>query len=271
MKRFISVVTAVLLAVSAGAALAEESWDSEEPYSVEAPAGACAHEHTETSYYFDYPVYSPVDSESHAVSGPATVTVVCLDCGAVLSVTAEDNALEIHPHVFRGGRCALCGWEDASRKEPAAAAEEVISPSDSAPDPEQNFVTLTGRDLEQAGDVLVLRTGDRNAALVVRTQPIREEVERSGGFMTAEIVRQDDRHISTSVRLYDASGAESVPGGQLVSLRVYTGNPGTPVAVSYTGPDGNTFAGEAGWVEGDGGENYWNIPWLGNGLYELIQ
>ena len=276
MKRILAVLAAVLLAVPAGAALAEEAPEAEEPVA-EAPSGACAHEHTETQYYFDFPIYTPVDGESHAVSGDAMVTVVCLDCGAVLSADAVDNAREVRPHVFRNGRCALCGMEEpweaadpAPEPEPVyaepAQAEDAFVPPAEGPDP--GFVSLNGRDLEQAGDTLVLRTGDRTAELVVLTQPIREEVARTGGFMTAEIEKQDDRHFSTSVRLYDASGAESVPDGQVVSLRVYVGNNGAPVTVSFTGPDGTVSAGEAGWVEGG---NYWSVPWLGNGLYELIK
>ena len=80
-----------------------------------------------------------------------------------------------------------------------------------------------------------------------------------------------ENNLTAGVRLYDAGGAETVPGSQVVSLRVYNGNGGSPVGVSYTGPDGTTFSGEAGWVEGDGGESYWSVPWLGNGIYELIR
>ena len=274
MKRIFSVLLAALLAGFAGYALAEDGWETaDEPLPGDVPAAACAHEHTETLYYFDYPVYTAVDGESHAVSGEAAVNVVCQDCGAVLSSTVEENAVEIRPHAFRNGRCALCGYESAPQQNsaPAPAEEEDMVPSDSPDAPGENFVTLTGRDLEQAGNPLVLRTGDRGAALVVQTQQLREEMERTGGFMIAEIVKQDDRRISTFIRLYDDGGAETVPGGQVVSIRVYHGNGGSPVRVSYTGPDGTTSSGEAGWVEGDGGESYWSVPWLGNGIYELIR
>lgn len=269
MKRFFSVLLALLLAAAAGYALAEEGGEAAEPV----PA-ACAHEHTETLYYFDFPAYTAVDSENHAVSGPAVVNVICQDCGAVLSAWEEANAVEIRPHTFHGGRCALCGFEGAQQPPeapPAPAQEEDRMAFTSEGTPAENFVTLTGRDLEQAGDPLVLRTEDRGAALVVQTQQLREEMERTGGFMTAEIVRQDDRRISTFIRLYDAGGAETVPGGQVVSLRVYHGDSETPVRVSYTGPDGTIIPGEAGWVESDGGESYWSVPWFGNGTYELIK
>ena len=268
-KSIFSVLLAVLLA-AAGFALAEEG-TAEEPLPADVPAPACPHAHTETLYYFDYPVYTPVDSDNHAVSGEAVVNVVCQDCGAVLSAAEEENAVEIRPHTFHGGRCALCGFEGAPQQPEAPAQEEAMEPADPEEAPGESFVTLTGRDLEQAGDPLVLRTGDRGAALVMQTQPLREEMERTGGFMTAEIVRQDDRHISTFIRMYDAGGAETVPGGQVVSLRVYHGDSGSPVRVSYTGPDGTTIPGEAGWVEGDGGESYWSVPWFGNGIYELIR
>ena len=129
--------------------------------------------------------------------------------------------------------------------------------------------TLTAKDLEEAGETLELRPEDRVTALVMQTEPLREEFERSGGFLTAEIVNPDDRCFSAAVLLYDAGGMETVPGGHMVSLRIYGGNPGIPVTVSFTGRDGATAVGEAVWAEDGRDESYWNIPWLGNGMYEL--
>ena len=94
---------AVLLAFAAGAAAAEDVQEEmpEESFSEDSGEGLCMHENTETQYYFDFPVYRAVDDLCHAVNGTALVSVVCLDCGEVISVTEENNAEEIRPHVFR--------------------------------------------------------------------------------------------------------------------------------------------------------------------------
>ena len=384
---------AVLLAFAAGAAAAEDVQEEmpEEPFSEDSGEGLCMHENTETQYYFDFPVYRAVDDLCHAVNGTALVSVVCLDCGEVISVTEENNAEEIRPHVFRNGQCALCGWEGGPQEtedapeylpdgeyipaepadlpadgedvpagpadvpagpadvpeepadvpaEPADVPEEPADipaepadlpadgpaepadlpgnpadipadkadvpadipaepadlPADIPAEPEGMPAetggipeiregggaapvqgnnpagyswTLTAKDLEEAGETLELRPEDRVTALVMQTEPLREEFERSGGFLTAEIVNPDDRCFSAAVLLYDAGGMETVPGGHMVSLRIYGGNPGIPVTVSFTGRDGATAVGEAVWAEDGRDESYWNIPWLGNGMYEL--
>lgn len=362
---------AVLLAFSAGMAAAEDVQEEtpEEAFPEDSGESLCMHENTETQYYFDFPVYRAVDDLSHAVNGTALVSVVCLNCGEVISVTEENNAEEIRPHVFRNGQCALCGWEGAPQETedapeylpdgeyipaepgdlPADGADEPAEPADIPAEPEDlpgdipaepaevpdNPVVipadktevpaepadipaepgeipadgadipaepaeepaetggipeireggsavpvqenspagyswiLTAEDLRDAGETLELRPEDRVTALVMQTEPLREEFERAGGFLTAEIVNPDDRRFSTAVFLYDAGGAETVPGGHMISLRIYGGNPGIPVTVSFTGRDGATAVGEAVWTEDDRNESYWNIPWLGNGTYEL--
>ena len=50
-------------------------------------------------------------------------------------------------------------------------------------------------------------------------------------------------------------------------MRIYEINSGNSLVVSYTSPKGTTSTEEAGWV-GHGTEGYWNVTWLGNGIYE---
>ena len=229
-------------------------------------AAGCAHAHTKTEYYFDAPVYYPVDDANHAVDGMAVVTVICEDCGAVLSSESESGVQEISPHVFRDGCCALCGWAAPAAAEAAVPAVREAVVSLPAMDGESQYAcTLTGRDLEEA-DTLVLRPDGRDTALVVETERFREEIGRSGGTLTAEIVKPGGQNVSASLRLYDAYGAEVVPEGQGVSLRIYAENRDTPYTVSFTGPYGSAVE-EARWVNNNGG-GYWTVTWRGNGMYE---
>ena len=231
-------------------------------------AGICAHANTKTEYYFDAPVYRPVNSASHAVDGKAVVTVICLDCGAVLSSEAEDNAQEISPHVFRGNRCVLCGWEAPVAKETAAPAvrEAVISLS-AMDDGGQYACTLTGQDLEEA-DTLVLRPDGRDTALVVETEMFREEISRTGGRVTAEIGNADGQNIYAAFRMYGADGEEIDPDMCGIYLRIYAEKRDTPYNVSFTGQKGDVVWEEARWVAEEEDKGYWTIPWRGNGMYE---
>ena len=278
MKRMMLVFIAGLLAVAAAAATAEEAdaeWTGETYVDTASAEGTCAHEHTVTAYYFDAPEYFPLDGEDHLVLGPAIVEVTCQDCGAVLSVTSESNAQETRSHVFRNGVCALCGYEQAAWAEaseaaaPAARAaeapeESVLPLTAGEDDPNQYFCTLTGTDLENAGDTLVLRPDGRNTAIVVKTDEVRREIDGAGTFIV-QIGKPGDQYVSTSIRMFDAFGAETAPDGEDIFLRIYAENNGMPLTVTFTDPYGFTTVEEASWsVEG-----YWVATWHGDGLYEI--
>ena len=131
-------------------------------------------------------------------------------------------------------------------------------------DPNQYICTLTGLDLENAGDTLVILPDGRNTAIVVKTGELRREIDGSGTFI-AQIEKPDDRYVNTSIRLYDAFGAETVPDEEDISLRIYTENTGTPLTVSYTDTYGFTMTEEASWAS----EGYWVVTWRGDGLYAI--
>ena len=238
-----------------------------------AEAPACSHESTTVVYYFDFPDYRPLDAETHMVFGRAAAEVRCTICGAVLSEYTEDNAEEICAHVFQKGRCALCGKEQeiapSQPEETAAPAirESVVYIPPAEDNPSQYFCALTSSDLEDAGDTLVLRPDGCDTALVVQTERLRAEIEKSGGGFIAEIERPGQRNVSATLRMYTADGTESEPEWQEISLRIYEVNNGNPLVVSYTSLKGTTSSEEAGWV-GHGTDGYWNVTWLGNGIYE---
>jgi hypothetical protein len=238
-----------------------------------AEAPACSHESTTVVYYFDFPDYRPLDAETHMVFGRAAAEVRCTICGAVLSEYTEDNAEEICAHVFQKGRCALCGKEqEIARSQPEETAapavrESVVYIPPMEDNPSQYFCALTSSDLEEAGDTLVLRPDGCDTALVVQAERLRAEIEKSGGGFIAEIERPGHRHVSATLRMYTADGTESEPEWQEISLRIYEVNNGNPLVVSYTSLKGTTSSEEAGWV-GHGTDGYWNVTWLGNGIYE---
>ena len=233
----------------------------------------CAHESTTIIYYFDFPDYRPLDAENHMVFGRAAAEVRCTVCGALLSAYMEDNAEEICAHVFQKGRCALCGKEEEiAPSQPAETAapavrESVLFIPPAEDNPSQYFCALTSSDLEAAGDTLVLRPDGCDTALVVQAGKLRAEIEKTGGGFIAEIERPGQRNVSATLRLYTADGLESEPEWQEISLRIYEKNGGNSLMVSYTSPKGTTSSEEAGWV-GHGTEGYWNVTWLGNGIYE---
>ena len=299
MKRMMLVFIAGLLALTAAAAMAEAAdaeW-TEDTYAATASAEeTCAHEHTVTAYYFDAPEYFPLDGNDHLVVGAAIAEVTCQDCGAVISVTQESNAQETRSHVFRNGVCALCGFEAAMFEEPektasgsveestaeyveesaeewvqedfvpgwtpAPARESVLSLPAGKDDPDQYTCMLTGFDLETAGDTLVLLPDGRNAAIVVKTDELRREIDGTGTFV-AQIGKPGDWFISTSIRLYDAYGAETAANEEDISLRIYAENTGMPLTVAFTDAFGNTSLAESRWAD----EGYWVVNWCGDGMY----
>ena len=295
MKRMMLLLMAGLLAVCAAAAMAEEAdadWTGEPIADATSAQEACAHEHTEPVYYFDAPEYLPLDGESHMVTGAAIVEVYCQDCGALVDVRQESNAQETRSHVFRNGVCALCGYDAAmfteeEKAQEAAPADDAEDTADvwayeetaewtpapvpesvlslpAGEDPDQYTCTLTGMDLEEAGDTLVLLPDGRNTAVVVKTEDLRREIDGTGTFI-AQIGKPGDRFISTSIRVYDAFGAETAPDGQDISLRIYAENNGLPLTVAFTDAYGNTRLTEARWAE----EGYWVVNWCGDGLYSI--
>ena len=295
MKRMMLLLMAGLLAVYGAAAMAEEAdadWTGEPIADATSAQEACAHEHTEPVYYFDAPEYLPLDGESHMVTGAAIVEVYCQDCGALVDVRQESNAQETRSHVFRNGVCALCGYDAAMFTEKAKA--QVTAPADDAEDtadvwayeeteewtpapvpesvlslpagedPDQYTCTLTGMDLEEAGETLVLLPDGRNTAVVVKTDDLRQEIDGTGTFI-AQIGKPGDRFISTSIRVDVAYGAETAPDMQDISLRIYAENNGLPLTVAFTDAYGNTRLTEARWAE----EGYWVVNWCGDGLYSI--
>ena len=275
MKRILFALLTALFLCSCAVSFAEEPAEvPEEPLSVPLPVLAtatdfCVHEHTHKDYYFDAPVYHPLDAEVHTVTGRATVQVFCDDCGTVLSSVVERDAQTTFPHVFRRGQCLLCGYESGQKKPSAREASTeliLLLPADEET-PNQFFCTLTGQDLESQADTLVLRPEGCETAIALQTRRLREEIDSTGGTITAEIESPGEGDVTASVRLYTAEGEESSPYAEELSLRIYNDYEGETLTVSYTGPEGETAEEEASRITPEAAEAYWSVSWLGDGNY----
>lgn len=274
MKRILFALLAALFLFSCAVSLAEETEEIPEEPVVTIPVLAtstdlCAHEHIHTDYYFDAPVYRPLSAELHIVAGRATVQEICDDCGAVLSTYLERDAETTYPHVFRRDQCVLCGYEGGQQAALAGdASSELILLLHADEDiPNQFFCTLTGQDLDASADTLVLRPEGCETAIALQTERLRQEIDRTGGTLTAEIEAPGSGDLTASVRLYTAYGEESAPDAQELSLRIYSAFDGETLLVSYTDPEGGKSEEKASRVTPAESEAYWSVSWLGDGNY----
>ena len=233
------------------------------------PTDLCAHETQKTTYYFDAPEYRPLNAEYHRVIGTAIVEVTCLDCGAVLSVSTHRNVEKHYHHVFRNGKCALCGQagEPAATPEPKEEEVRIILPLEDLPN--QYACTLMERDLDPEQTSLVLRPEEEEFAIVLRADLVREDLVAFDGTLTAElrIPEGEDNTVNAAIRMYDAEGNETKPDFTYIALRIYGDRGGDSLSVSYTDPEGVTVWEEAGWSPTED-EGYWTVPWKGNGTYK---
>ena len=239
---------------------------AEEDVPLSTPTDLCPHENTETVYYFDAPIYRPLDEATHLVTGRATVEEHCVDCGTVLSVTVEDDAEEVKDHIFRRGQCVLCGFEGG----PAPVVQEVVRTVD--PDEENEnrfFCVFTVSDLENAGDILVLRAGEYRPAVALQTQKLVSRMDR-GDTLSVEMLVKDGNTVTVSVHITAENGKVNAPDGEFLSLRFYGGKADDPITVRWTNMEDekDTAEQQASWVDGGNGGYYMAFPYLGDGTYK---
>lgn len=273
MKRILFALLVALFLFSCGVCFAEGTEENANESEVVLPVLAtstdlCAHIHTHTDYYFDAPVYRPLNADYHLVSGRATIQEICDDCGAVLSTNIEKNAETEFPHVFRRNTCVLCGYEGRQQGPAGETSSELVLLLHADEEvPNQFFCTLTAQDLDASANTLVLWPEDCETAIALQTERLREEMDRTGGTLTAEIESPGSGDMTASVRLYTAEGQESAPDAEELSLRIYSTFNGEPLTVSYTDAEGETSKEEASWVTPEDMDAYWSVSWMGDGNY----
>ena len=239
----------------------------------------CEHVNTRTTvYFFDGPAYTSVSSASHRVSGPATVEVVCLDCGEVLSSETVDMAEEIRPHSMKKGVCALCGFRSKAR-----AAETMKTPEDlpgertifaQADETSEGLLTLTltGADLtalERANVTTAIIRGETGtAAIALKVPEIRVQTEQTGASLYIELAEREDGSFFAGLYLVGEPGERSEPEDQGITLRFYQ-ETRADVRITLVPVDEEALVETEGVVWDEHG--YWSVPDLEEGTYFLLQ
>ena len=275
-RSFVFAMLMLLLTAVLCAATAEEKIST----AVSTPTDlSCLHEHLRTTtYFFDGPAYTSVSSASHRVSGPATIEVVCLDCGEVISSETVGMAEEIRPHSMKKGVCVLCGFRSKAR-----AAELQRQPEDlpgertiyaQADEQSDGLLTLTlsGADLtalERANVTTALIRGETGiAAIALKVPEIRAQTEKTGANLYIELEERDDGSFFVGLFLVGEPGEKSEPEDQGISLRFYQ-ETRADVRISLVPADDEELVETEGVVWDEHG--YWSVPYLEEGTYFLLK
>lgn len=236
----------------------------------------CMHEQTKTTiYFFDSPAYSSINTESHLVSGPASIETVCLDCGEVLFSETVENAEEIRPHSMKKGACVLCGFrKNTSVTKTAlanAAGERTVIAREDDSAKGVLTLTMTNADLykltgENVYTILVQgKTG--NVAVALNVTEMLGQTENTGTDLRLEMAEQEDDSVFASLYLVSDSGNRSQPGNAGITLRFYRETKSNiRVSLAPAGED-SLIETEAVWNE----KGYWSVPYLQEGTYFLLQ
>lgn len=236
----------------------------------------CTHEQTKTTiYFFDSPVYTSINADTHRVSGPATVEVACEICGAVLSSETVDNAEEIRPHRMKKGVCVLCGFKGKSGNKQGMLTvgqdERIIIAAQDADMPDLLTLTLTTVDLyELSGEgittVLVKGNAD-DAAVALNVTEVLRQTEPMDADLYIEMAEREDGSLFAGMFLVEESGTRTQPESEGITLRFYRQSKAdVRISLAPAGSDSLVEA-EGEWNE----KGYWSVPYLQEGTYFLLQ
>ena len=236
----------------------------------------CAHEHTKvTIYFYDGPVYTPISSASHRVSGPAEIETACLDCGAVLDVRETENAEEIRPHSMKNGVCALCGYRNRASASTAAPqdmpGEKTLFAQKDTENEHLLTLTLSEEDflaLQNAGIVTALirsETGD--SAVALNVDETLACLRDSGNKLYTEMAEQEDGSLFAGLFLIPGPGEPVAPEEIDISLRFYQQSH-SPLRISLSPADSeDLLETDSVWDE----HGFWVVPYTGEGTYLLLR
>lgn len=275
-RRLFRAVLAVMLLLGCLAlpCAAEEAEATEEPGPL-LPATPtdldCLHEHTVTTvYFFDSPAYESVSAVSHRVSGPAVVETVCKDCGQIISDETVNEAVEIRPHSFKKGVCALCGYQQAAQS--SSVLQDAPGERTMMAQPDGSgllFLTLTDQDLaalEKARIETLLIRGETGKAVIAMDVPFFcSEVEGEQASLSVEMAEQEDGSLFAALFMNTAPGKThglETPEG--VTLRFYEQEE-PALRVIFAGEDQEVMETEVTWEEA----GYWLVPYVEEGSYLL--
>lgn len=238
----------------------------------------CAHEHTKTTiYFFDTPDYTPVDEESHRVSGPATIETVCLDCGDVLSSETVNYTEEIRSHSTKNGVCALCGYSKETltvpERKPAAekTGEKTIYARKDEIVEDLQTLTISSNELSAIKDsgtsTLLIRGNSGSAAIALKVTDILAQTKAEDEELYLELAEREDGSLFANLYLVSASGERRKLSGDGITLRVYQENCSGVRASVVPADSDQMMETEAEWD----GSGYWSIQYLEEGTYFILQ
>ena len=261
----------LLLSALCYAAEAEEQQDVATPTDL-----ACAHVNTkETVFFFDSPAYTSVSTTSHKVYGPATVQVVCLDCGEVLSTETVDYKEELRPHSMKRGQCALCGYCDKTwtrQEQPKdAAGERTLYAQEDKNTKGLLSLTLSREDLVALNNsnvtVALVRGNSGTVAIALDVKNVLTQSRQAEADLYLELAERDDGSFFAGVILVSETGEEINPDGEGINLRFYR-EAYSDVRVSLAPVSNGTLVETKGvWNE----HGYWSVQYQEEGTYFILQ
>ena len=236
----------------------------------------CLHEHLRTTtYFFDGPAYTSVSDASHRVSGPATIEVVCLDCGEVISSETVGMAEEIRPHSMKKGVCVLCGYREPVRETKAPEkprdlpGEQTLIAKPETEKGDLLTLTLTPEELSalaEAGISTALVKGEPGAAgIAVSVTDMLRQTKEAEAKLYMELAERPDESFFASVSLIGRDGKKTEPQG--VAIRFFLVSP-ADVRITLAPSDKDTLVEtEGSWDE----HGYWSVPYVEEGTYFLLR
>lgn len=280
-KGIAALAALLLLAVFAGFTLAEDlPGVGEEFPGAQDPATptdlSCLHEHTAVKiYFYDAPVYTSLDAESHRVFGAAEIRTICEDCGEILSSEVRTDAEEVRPHTMKKGSCVLCGY-----KEPVRVTKAPEKPKDlpgeqtlfAKPETEKGdlmTLTLTAEELSalaEAGISTALVKGEAgNACVAVSVTDMLRQTKEADAKLYMELAERPDASFFAGVSLTGRDGEKTDPQG--VAVRFYLETP-ADVRFALAPADQDTLVEtEGSWDE----HGFWSVPYVEEGTYFLLR
>ena len=236
----------------------------------------CLHENTKkTIYFFDSPGYVSVSAASHKVYGPATIQVVCLDCGEVLSEETVDYVEEIRPHSMKKGQCALCGYREKNQMSQEQLKDDPGERTLFAQ--EDNIIeglltlTLSREDLAALNNsnvtTALVRGNTGNVAIALEVNKVLTQTREADADLYLELAEREDGSLFASVSLISDSGEETDPETEGINLRFYR-ETGADIRVSIAPVNDDKLVETRGtWDE----HGYWTVQYQEEGTYFILQ
>ena len=237
---------------------------------------SCLHVNTkEIIFFFDSPAYTSVSATSHKVYGPATVQVVCLDCGEILSEETVDYAEEFRPHSMKKGQCALCGYREKNQMSQEQLKDDpgertLFAQEDTEIDG-LLFLTLSREDLAALNNsnvtTALIRGNSGNVAIALEVKKVLTQTWEAEADIYLELAEREDGSFFAAVNLVSRSGEEIDPDREGINLRFYR-EAYADVRVSLAPVSNGTIVETKGvWDE----HGYWSVQYQEEGTYFILQ